>query len=345
MLAAGQPRHMSGFAAVARRWWGGAAVVLLAGLIPAVTTTPYVLRVLILAGIFVVLAVSYDLVIGQVGAFSMAQPAFYGIGAYAFAIVLTRTHLPWPAAALIAILLAAAVAALLGAPTLRLRGHSYAMATLGMLLVLQLVANNWIPVTQGPMCITGVPEVDMRLPAGLVFSTADPTATYYGILVLAVATCAFVGLLTNSRVGRAFRAVRENELLAQMQGLNAFRYKLLAFVIGAGGAGLAGAYYASWSSLVCPTEMSLTYTITLLIIVYLGGAGSLRGVILGAIVFTVLPELLRAASAARLVIYGLLLFLGALYMPEGIEGLVRRVRRRHRRRAATPVALDPDATV
>lgn len=303
---------------------GAAAVVIAAALIPLLVTTPYVLRVLILGGIFVVLAVSYDLVVGQVGAFSMAQPAFYGVGAYAFAITLTRMHLSWPFAALIAIAAAATVAAVLGAPAFRLQGHSYAMATLGMLLALQLVANNWIAVTEGPMCVTGVPEVDLPLPGGLLFSTADLTATYYGILVIAVATYAFASALGRSRVGRAFNAIRENELLAQMQGVNAFRYKLTAFVISAGVAGLAGAYYASWSSLVCPSEMSLTYTITLLIIVYLGGAGSLRGVTLGAIVFTVLPELLRVADAARLVVYGMLLFFGALYMPEGFEGLIRR---------------------
>lgn len=324
---------------------GAAAVVLAAALIPLLVTTPYVLRVLILGGLFVVLAVSYDLVVGQVGAFSMAQPAFYGIGAYAFAITLTRTHLSWPLAALIAIAAAAAVAAVLGAPALRLRGHSYAMATLGMLLALQLVANNWISVTEGPMCVTGVPEVDLPLPGGLLFSTADLTATYYGILVLAVATYAFAGLIGASRVGRAFRAIRENELLAQMQGVNAFRYKLIAFTISAGVAGLAGAYYASWSSLVCPTEMSLTYTITLLIIVYLGGAGSLRGVTLGAVVFTILPELLRVADAARLVVYGLLLFLGALYMPEGFEGLIHRLRRKPRRSVSTVSNVEADATV
>ncbi len=311
-------------AATSRRALWGVLAVAAAALVPAFLSTPYFLRVLTVAGLFVILAVSYDLVVGQVGAFSLAHPAFYGIGAYTVAILVTKAHWSYGAAFAAAAVVAAVIAVVIGFPAFRLQERSFAIGTLGMLMVLQLVATNWIDVTGGPMCILGVPPLQFGLPFGLRFSTAALKPALYGALVLAVAAYALVGVVSGSRVGRAFRAIRENEVLAEQQGIHSLYYKLLAFGIGAGIAGVAGGYYASWSSLVCPGEMSLSYTTTLLIIVFVGGVGSLRGVTLGAIFFTVLPELLRASAAARLVIYGLILLLGALYLPDGFEGLLRR---------------------
>ena len=162
-------------------------------------------------------------------------------------------------------------------------------------------------------------------------STTSVTGAYEGVLILCALTYGSLRAITTSRVGRAFHAIRENEQLADMQGVNVLRYKLLAFAISAALAGVAGGYYASYSSLVCPTELGLPYTITLLIIVYLGGVGSLRGVTIGAVLFTVLPEVLRITQAARLVVYGVLLLLVAIYMPEGVEGMLAGTQKRFRR--------------
>jgi ABC-type branched-subunit amino acid transport system permease subunit len=307
-----------------------------AALLPLVLATPYYVRVMTLAGIFVVLAVSYDLVAGQVGALSLAHPAFYGIGAYAVAILVTRQGWSFPAAFGAAAAISAAMAVVVGIPSFRLHESTFAIGTLGMLLIIKLVANNWIELTEGPMCVTHVPSLQFSLPGGLILSNSSLQGGYYGVLALALIVIALVHALNSSRVGRAFRAVRENDLLAEMQGVNVLSYRMLAFAVGAAIAGIAGGYYVTWSSLVCPTEMELYYMITLLIILNIGGAGSLRGVVTAAIAFTILPELLRISTELRLVIYGVILLVFALYLPEGFEGLIRSVDSRLRLGGAAP---------
>jgi ABC-type branched-subunit amino acid transport system permease subunit len=280
------------------------------------------------------MAVTYDLVIGQTGSLSLAHPAFYGIGAYVVGISVTEYGVSFPLAFACAAVSTFAVAIAIGLPSFRLSDHSFAIGTLGFAWTLQLVAKNWIGLTNGPMCVTGVRPLDVHL--GLIeFSTASPSGAYYGAFGLAAVICCLAGAINSSRIGRAFRAVRENETLAEMEGVNSLYYKLLAFGISAAFVGIAGGYYVTYSSLVCPTEMGYPYTITLLIIVYLGGVGSIRGVVSGAILFTVIPEMLRIAPEARLVIYGVLLLIVAIYLPDGLEGLLRKLGDELRKHAVT----------
>jgi len=315
-----------------------ASAVLVAAVVaaPVMLGAEYLLRVLILAGIFVVLAISYDLIVGQVGSLSLAHPAFYGVGAYTTGILTTRYGLDPLPTFLVAAALGAVTAVVVGIPSFRLRDRSFAIGTLGMAWVLQLVANNWIGLTRGPMCITGVPPLMIMLPGGVELTTIFPRTGYVLIVVIAIATYLIAWAINSSRVGRAFHAIRENELLAEMQGVNSLFYKMLALGIGAAIAAVAGGYYATYSSVVCPSEMAMMYTITLLIIVYLGGAGSLRGVTVAAVVFVVLPEVLRVAAAARLFVYGGLLLGAAIYLPGGVEALINRVERAWPGRSATP---------
>ena len=300
-------------------------IVAVAVAMPAFAS-PFMMRVLILAGIFIVLAISFDLVVGHTGQLSLAHPAFYGIGAYTVAVLVTQYGVGLVPAFVAAVLLSALVAILIGIPSFGLSGHSFAIGTLGAAWVLQLVAMNWIELTNGPMCVIGVLPIEINV-AGLRVGNASPLQAYYSILVLVIFTYAFMAALTTSRVGRALHGIRENEVLGEMQGIHALFYKLLAFSVSAGFAGLAGGYYATYSSLVCPTELGLPYTITLLVIVYLGGVGSLRGVLLGAVLFTVLPEVLRVTQQARLVIYGFLLLIVVLYLPGGLETVLRKLDR------------------
>jgi branched-chain amino acid transport system permease protein len=303
-------------------------LVLVAISLPIFITTPYYLRVLILAGIFMVLGISYDLIAGQVGALSLAHPAFYGIGAYTVAILVTKAGWGFAPSFAVAAIIASLMAVAIGIPSFRLEDSTFAIGTLGFLLILKLVATNWIDLTDGPMCTTGVPPLELVLPGGYVFSTISLRDTYYGILLITILAYIIARAINSSRLGRAFHGVRENQLLAEMEGIHALFYKMFAFVVGAAIAGVAGGYYASYSSLVCPTEMELWYVITLLIIINLGGAGSLRGVMTAAVIFTVLPELLRISPQLRLVIYGLLLLIFALYLPGGFEGLFQAFERR-----------------
>jgi ABC-type branched-subunit amino acid transport system permease subunit len=273
----------------------------------------YVVHVLVYTALFAALALSYDLVVGHVGALSLAHPAFFGVGAYTAAILATRAGWPFLADVLAAVLVAGAVALVAGVPLFRLTEHAFAVGTLGFAVVAWIVATNWVEVTRGPLCITGIPKPVTTLPAWYwVALTA-----LGGVLLL------YRGL-TGFRLGRALHAVRDNEPLAAAAGIDPLRYRMLAFTVGGALAGGVGALYAHYLSVFCPEEMTVALTVNLLVIVFLGGVGTLRGVLVGAVLFTALPEVLRLAPTWRLVIYGGLLLVIVIRSPAGLEGLLAR---------------------
>ncbi len=322
--------------AVGRVWdrqrvWGLACqVLLLAALaaVPFVVQVSYVMDVLIITALYVGLAVSYDLVVGYVGSLSLAQPAFFGIGAYTVALLSTKLGLPTAVNLLAAALLPGLAALAVGVPSFRLSQYSFAIGTLGFATVAQLLAQNWIELTEGPMCVTRIPKASIGVP----FSTLP--AFYFLIIAAVLGQLLFVRQLVRSRIGRAFVAVRENEPLAASMGVNPLKYKLIAFGLSAALAGIMGGLYAYYINVVCPTELSLLQTLTLLVILFTGGSGSLRGVVLGAIVGIVVPEVLRVAVAWRLVLFGLVLLLIINFFPDGIEGMLRKIERRLERASA-----------
>ena len=281
----------------------------------------YVLHVLIFTAIFAALALSYDLVVGHVGSLSLAHPAFFGIGAYAAAILATRAGWPFLASVLAAVLAAALVAALVGVPLFRLAEHAFAVGTLGLALVASVVANNWVEVTRGPLCITGIPKPRL----GALAITTLPAFYWLNLTALVAVALLYRGL-TTFRLGRAFHAVRDNEPLAGAAGIDPLKYRLLAFTLAGAIAGGIGALYAHYLSVMCPEEMTVSLTVNLLVIVFLGGVGSLRGVLVGAVLFTALPEVLRLTPTWRLVIYGGLLLLVVIRSPGGLESLLGRAR-------------------
>jgi len=281
----------------------------------------YVLHVLIFTAIFAALALSYDLVVGHVGSLSLAHPAFFGIGAYAAAILATRAGWPFLASVLAAVLAAALVAALVGVPLFRLAEHAFAVGTLGLALVASVVANNWVEVTRGPLCITGIPKPRL----GALAITTLPAFYWLALTALAAVALLYRGL-TTFRLGRAFHAVRDNEPLAGAAGIDPLTFRLLAFTLAGAIAGGIGALYAHYLSVMCPEEMTVSLTVNLLVIVFLGGVGSLRGVLVGAVLFTALPEVLRLTPTWRLVIYGGLLLLVVIRSPGGLESLLSRAR-------------------
>lgn len=284
----------------------------------------YVVHVLIFTAIFAALALSYDLVVGHVGSLSLAHPAFFGAGAYTAAILSTRAGWPFVADLLAAVLLAGVMAALAGVPLFRLVEHAFAVGTLGFAVVAWIVATNWVEVTRGPLCITGIPKPSLGLPGGPTLAITTLPAYYWLALgVLGLVLLLYHGL-TTFRLGRALHAVRDNEPLAAAAGIDPLKYRMLAFVIGGGLAGGVGALYAHYLSVFCPEEMTVALTVNLLVMVFLGGVGTLRGVLVGAALFTGLPEVLRLAPTWRLVIYGLLLLVIVIRSPEGLESLLRR---------------------
>lgn len=316
------------------RGWRGRAGLAVGGLavaayIPFAFPGVFTLGVLTDSLIYVTLALSYDLSVGIVGLLSLAQPAFFGAGAYTAAIMATRFGLSLPTQIVCATLLAGALSVAIGIPALRLSHMSFGMATLGFALIVQLFAVNAMGLTNGPLCIAGLSGLSL---GGLSTSVLSPAAQqYYVFLIVAAVAALGIRALTTSKIGRAMVAVREDGPMAMAMGINPKRYQLSAFVVGGAIAGLLGGFYAHYLSVVCPSNLDFAYTVNLLVIVFLGGTGGFWGIILAAFVFTAIPELLQISPENRFIIYGVVLLLAVTFMPEGFEGvfdwLTRAVRR------------------
>jgi ABC-type branched-subunit amino acid transport system permease subunit len=301
-------------------------ILVVAILVPFGVKDAFTLGILTDSLIYVVLALSYDLSVGRVGALSLAHPAFFGTGAYAAAIIVQRYGLPLALQVLIAISASIVLAVVIGIPAFRLSHLTFGMATLGFALIAELIAQNEIGLTNGPLCMAGLSPLSSGWLSSLGFD--QNVQQYYIFLVIAVAVAVFFWVLVRSRIGRAYVAVREDEPMAMAAGINPTRYRMSAFVIGAGLAGLLGAFYAHYLSVVCPTNLDISYTVNLLVILFLGGTGGFWGIIAAAFVFTAIPEALQVAPNIRLIVYGAALLVGVTVLPEGFEGAVRTVRRR-----------------
>jgi branched-chain amino acid transport system permease protein len=294
-----------------------AAVVLS---VPIFTQSAYILHLLVLTGIYLMLAQSFNLLLGYVGYLSLAQTAFFGIGAYTSTILAVTYKQSFWIGLVLAILIPAVIAAAVGIPFLRLSRHSFVISTLGFLVICWLIARNWVEVTRGPLGIPGIPSPTLNLFNQLSISFASRTNYYVLTMVFALILHLLLIKLVGSRIGRAFIAIREDEALAQAVGINTMKYKLLAFTISAGMAGIAGSLFAHYITFLDPTVFEFYTLEHVLVITLVGGSGTIGGPILGSIVFTVLPEILRAAKEFRLIIYGFILLFTVILMPEGIGG-------------------------
>jgi len=295
--------------------------------LPLLLPGPYHRHVLVLAGLFTLMALGFDLVLGYLGELSLGHAAFFGIGAYTTALLTRNFGVPFPLDLLLAGLFTGIAGLLIGAPSLRLRGPYFAIVTFGFAEILHLAALNWTSLTRGPMGLPDIPHAQLG-----PFRITTELGYYYLVLALIGVAMLVTRRLLESTVGHAFLAIRENEELASAAGIPTFRFKLLAFVIGMIFAGAAGSVYARYVHFVDPTALSFYYTVTVVSMVIVGGQGSIAGTTLGALVFTLVPEYLRVAERARLVIFGALLMLAIIFMPDGLRGIWRRARPPRRER-------------
>ncbi len=305
----------------------GVVVAAAALALPLLLPGPYHRHVLVLAGLFTLMALGFDLVLGYLGELSLGHAAFFGIGAYTTALLTRNFGVPFPLDLLLAGLFTGIAGLLIGAPSLRLRGPYFAIVTFGFAEILHLVALNWTSLTRGPMGLPDIPHAQLG-----PFRITTELGYYYLVLALIGLAMLVTRRLLESTVGHAFLAIRENEELASAAGIPTFRFKLLAFVIGMIFAGAAGSVYARYVHFVDPTALSFYYTVTVVSMVIVGGQGSIAGTTLGALVFTLVPEYLRVAERARLVIFGALLMLAIIFMPDGLRGIWRRARPPRRER-------------
>lgn len=290
-----------------------------AALLPLAVSSDYVDLLLNQIGIHVMLAVGYYVIYGMTGILSLAQAAFWGIGAYAAAILSVDLHLPVWVGFVAGPAIAACFGVLLGLPTLKLKTHYLTLATIGFAQVVRQVLINWEHVTHGPNGIRGIPAPAV---GGFAFDTAG--SYYYLILALVLLVVVVVNRVDKSRLGRALAAVRDDEIAAAASGMNVTRLRLLAFALSAAIAGLAGAAYSHSVRYISPEVFQLQFDIVILAMLIIGGRELIYGGIIGAVLVTLLPEVLRPLKDWYLTIYGVMLLLILNYMPQGLLGMLRR---------------------
>jgi branched-chain amino acid transport system permease protein len=334
--------------AAARRarlgWWGRAlerleaanplrlagVFLLTAALLPLLTSNEYIIRVAGNVCLFALLALGLNVVVGHAGLLDLGYVAFYGLGGYAYAMLSSGQfglHLATWLAIPLVVALAALFGLLLGLPSLRLAGDYLAIVTLGFGQIFVLLANSMdkvnVPGFEQPVNITGGPNGITNLDPIHLFGLRLSSVTGYFYLLLAMLALVWLVLhhIYASRVGRAWRALREDTLAAEAMGMPVRRLKLLAFAIGAAVAGLSGGIFAAWQTAVFPTNFDVTLLITIYAMVVLGGAGSQVGAIAGALLLAVIPELLRGPDTARALFYGGVVMLALLLMRPRWRGL------------------------
>jgi branched-chain amino acid transport system permease protein len=298
------------------------SVAALCGL-PRLFTMDYYLHIFVMSEIYSVLALSLGLIVGFAGQVSMGHAAFYGMGAYVSTIISIRWGWPFWITFWAGGIFSGIVSYGIGRLVLRLRGHVLAITTAFFGVLVMVVMNNWIPVTNGPMGITGIPR-PTPLGAGSVRFVFESRVHYYYLGLFFVMGVLYVLYrLTNSRIGDAMIAVRENEELAKSLGINAMKSKVFAFTAGGAIAGLAGAFYAHYILFISPVTFTMNESINMLVMVIFGGMSTLLGPILGAVSLTILPEFLRMAGEMRLVIYGFALIFFIIWLPMGVWGTLK----------------------
>ena len=306
--------------------------------VPLWLTDFYLLHILITTGIFIIAAMSLNLLLGYTGQLSLGHVAFFGIGAYTSALVslgfevhvlpdVTVGMAPMPAwfGVLCAIATAAFTGYAIGKLTFRLRGAYFVIVSIGFAEVVRLVAVNWVELTQGPMALNNIPALTIG-PAAFEISFLRKPAFYLLVLAVGVICYIVIARLVNSRAGRAMIGLRENEVLARSLGIDVTRYLVVATVVSAAMAGMAGALYAHYIRIVDPDIFLFIYTVTMVIMVITGGKGTLAGPVVGGMVFGAVPEVLRAMEIrpeAQWIIYGVLMVLVVYFLPRGIVPAVQ----------------------
>lgn len=284
---------------------------------PFLFSNQYLVTVATLGGVYSILAMSLNLISGFMGITSLGHAAFWGVGAYTAALLSTKLGWPFLLTLLAACVVSLIFGVLLGLPTLRLSGRYLTIVTLAFCEIIRTVETNWRSLTNGASGIVGIPKPEIF---GYVFSS--PKQIYFMVLVLCAITYILISRLMDSRLGRGITAVRDDYIAAQAMGIKDSRYKIMAFVISAAFAGVAGGFYAHYMSFISPLNFSFDYSTLILSMIIIGGLGNLTGSVIGALLLTILPEALRPIMEWRQVIYGALLVIVILCKPTGILGNV-----------------------
>ncbi|MFA7438706.1 branched-chain amino acid ABC transporter permease [Castellaniella sp.] len=295
-----------------------AAVLALLCALPLFITVKYYVHLSILALVWVIMAQGQNLIQGYTGYVSIVSAGFMGIGAYSTALMGMHFDLPVWLTIVLAPFITAVFALAAGYPSLRVKGHYFAIVTLAFNMVIFIVLMNFTDLTNGEAGLTGIPKPGS---GSGPFDFRNRIAYYYFVLLVAVLMVIVAARIVRSRVGQILIAIRQNEDLVSAVGIPTWKYKLFSFIVSAMFAGLAGALYAHYQSFINPEIFGVAQSLDAILAVIVGGSGTIAGPMVGAFILVLLPEVLRFADSFRLIIYGLILVLATIFMPRGIVGL------------------------
>jgi len=301
------------------RWYIKIAVLLACMLVPLVVQSNYAMRVIIYIYLYIVLALGLNVVMGFTGLLNIGHAAFYAMGAYTTAILMTGYGISFWWTVPIGMGLGVLMGLAIGFPTLRLRDDYLAMVTLGFGQIVYIVANNWMSLTRGPRGIPAIPAPSLELFSWKVVID-NYTSYYYLIFFFVLLTIYACVRVRDSRVGLAWMAIREDEDVAAVMGIHLAFYKTLAFAFSAALGALAGSFFSVFQSFVSPNSFTILESVVIVTIPIMGGLGSIPGTIVGAAIMIGLPEVFRSASEYRMVAVGAFMVLMMIFKPEGLFG-------------------------
>ncbi|MDI6812020.1 MAG: branched-chain amino acid ABC transporter permease [Desulfitobacteriaceae bacterium] len=281
--------------------------------IPGVMPNNYYRGLANLSLIYVIVALGLNFIYGYTGYISFAQAAFFGIGAYTTALLGVDHHISFWLALPLSGIMASLFGVLIGIPSLKLTGHYLAMATIGFGIIVQMLMQNWTSFTHGATGIGNIPGISL---GGFTISSASQY--YYFLLFFVVLSILVTWSIEHSNLGRSFKAVREDEIAAATSGINLTFTKVFSFALSAFFAGIAGGLYASMSAYISPDTFSFDQSIVFFTMVLIGGAGTMLGPVIGAILLTFVPELLRFMKEYYMALFGIGIVLIMIFIPQGI---------------------------
>jgi branched-chain amino acid transport system permease protein len=314
------------------RKWLILMIMVIAVIIPQVVTNKYYMNILIMSGIWSIVALSLNLILGYTGQVNLAHGAFFGIGAYASALMMLKLNLNFWLALPLAAAIAGFFGFLIGLPALRTRGSYFAIGTLCFNIIVTLIIDRWEGLTEGARGLMGIPgPTPIPLLWGEKITFKTMATQYYLVLGFLLLTIFVLRRIMQSLVGRTFLAIRGNEELAEAVGIHAMRTKLLSFTVSCFFAGVGGVLYVSYIGFLSPELTDYHVSFDALIYIMIGGAGTMIGPIIGTLLFVTIPETLHIAAEFRLLLYGLILMVMIIYLPRGIVGWVKDLMGRKRK--------------
>ena len=306
------------------RWICYVIATLLIIVLPLIFNDTYWRTNLTICAINVLLAIGLDFILGYAGQLNLGHSAFYGLGAYVSTLLIVKLGVPFWMAFVCAIIFAGLAGIFLSLFAVRLRGHYLAIASLGFAVIVHQILLNWISLTQGPLGIYGIAPPPSLVIAGVVIADfRNLTAFFYLVSGFTFLSFLLLNQLVCSPIGGTLTAIREDEVSASSLGINAAAWKVFAFGVGAAVAGAAGCFYASFVGTLVPDAFFVSESFNILAMVIVGGMGTLVGPVFGAILLTLLPEVLRGIGDLRLVVYGAALTFVVLFMPGGLAQAAR----------------------